>query len=81
MKFLLWGVIIVAIVLWVLRAKKTLAAMQDQQRSKHEDALPSAEPMVECAQCGIHLPSSEAIPGRLGALYCSVEHRRLHDGT
>lgn len=80
MKYLLWGLIIGAVVLWVLRTKKTLANMQDKRRDAGKDSLPQAEPMVQCAQCGIHLPGSEAVPGADGRVYCSDEHRRL-DGS
>lgn len=41
---------------------------------------PSAiEQMVQCAQCGIHFPKSEAIQARgKGKVFCCVEHRELH---
>ena len=37
------------------------------------------EDMVRCAQCGVHLPKSEAILAR-GDFYCCDEHRRLRQG-
>lgn len=93
MKFLLWGIIIAAIVLWVIRAKKTLRDTREsrhntQQHSQQHTHRPArqeqradesdAEPMLRCTHCGIHLPSSEAFTGKGGEVYCSVEHRRLH---
>ena len=35
-----------------------------------------AEPqaMLRCAQCGLHLPRDEALPGR-GGVFCGAEHR------
>jgi uncharacterized protein len=36
----------------------------------------SAEGMVACAQCGVHLPRSEALAAR-GLHYCSAAHRDL----
>jgi uncharacterized protein len=33
------------------------------------------EPMARCAQCGVHLPQSEAVAVG-GRTYCSVEHAR-----
>lgn len=37
----------------------------------------SAEDMVRCAHCGVHLPVSESV--REGDLYfCSVAHRDAH---
>lgn len=35
---------------------------------------PSTETMVRCAQCGVHVPESQALPGR-GGVFCSAEHR------
>jgi uncharacterized protein len=35
------------------------------------------ERMVDCSQCGVHLPVSEAIAAQ-GRYFCSDEHRRLH---
>jgi uncharacterized protein len=32
--------------------------------------------MVDCGQCGVHLPLSEAIQSQ-GRYFCSEEHRRL----
>jgi uncharacterized protein len=32
------------------------------------------EDMVRCRQCGLHLPSSEAVQGQAG-VYCCHEHR------
>jgi uncharacterized protein len=33
------------------------------------------ETMVACAQCGVHLPASEAVLGRSARPYCGVAHR------
>ncbi|MFM7802302.1 MAG: PP0621 family protein, partial [Limnohabitans sp.] len=34
------------------------------------------QPMVRCAQCGLHLPQNEAIASNR-AVYCSDAHREL----
>ena len=31
--------------------------------------------MVECAQCGLHLPAGDALTGKRG-VYCSAAHRQ-----
>lgn len=37
-----------------------------------------AETMVQCAQCGVHLPRSESVAA--GELrFCSPDHQRAHD--
>jgi uncharacterized protein len=39
----------------------------------------SIEQMVQCAQCGIHFPKSEAIQARgSGKVFCCTEHRELY---
>ena len=38
-------------------------------------AIAKAEPMVDCAHCGVHLPASEAVRDGASTAYCSVEHR------
>ncbi|HEY2559756.1 MAG TPA: PP0621 family protein [Caldimonas sp.] len=35
---------------------------------------PTAQPMIACAYCGVHLPRDEALPGRGGA-FCGDAHR------
>lgn len=41
---------------------------------KPSSDTPSIE-MVQCAHCGIHCPSTDAISGKLG-VYCTAQHRR-----
>ncbi len=41
---------------------------------KPPGAAPSIE-MVQCAHCGIHCPSTDAIAGKHG-VYCTAQHRR-----
>lgn len=36
------------------------------------------EPMLRCAECGLHLPGSQALPGK-GGVFCSAEHRGRHE--
>ena len=75
MKFLLWALIIGAVVLFVLHTRRAVGGTRKQARPQVE-----AEPMVPCAHCGVHLPQSEALAGEDGKLYCSDTHRRL-DGS
>lgn len=72
MKFLLWGLIVAAVLLWFWHGRRRAAGPR-----KDGDVPGSAtEKMVRCAHCGVHLPASEAVSGAAG-LYCSNEHRRL----
>jgi uncharacterized protein len=43
---------------------------------KEPGARADGERMVDCGQCGVHLPLSEAIQSQ-GRYFCSEEHRRL----
>ena len=47
------------------------------KRSVVQDrSSPSAEDMVRCTHCGVHLPRSESILSQ-GSFFCSEEHRKL----
>jgi uncharacterized protein len=48
--------------------------------------VPPVPELVACAHCGVHLPKSEAFPGRdadgslSGSYFCSEEHLKLGPG-
>jgi uncharacterized protein len=48
-----------------------------RRQAPKQDVSASAEEMVRCAQCGVHLPKSESILAG-GNFYCSDVHRREH---
>lgn len=90
MKYLIWLVVLLAVVVWFQRAKKSMLAGNDGAEGNAESGRPrpkaaqfrrssdsNAETMVQCAHCGIHFPVSEAVVHASGAHYCSEEHRRL----
>lgn len=70
-------------VIWWLRARAEARLAQQRaqqhareasQRAAAEAAAPAAaEPMVQCAHCGVHLPQGEAIAWR-GLHYCRRSH-------
>ncbi|MBV8624313.1 MAG: hypothetical protein JO174_12585 [Herbaspirillum sp.] len=89
MKYLIWLVVLLAVVVWFQRAKKSMLASNDAADAEPEAGMPqpkssrsrrssdgSVETMVQCAHCGIHFPVSEAVVHASGAYYCSEEHRR-----
>lgn len=59
---------LVLAVWWLLRPRR--GATSD--RSQGQDM--AAQPMIACAQCGLHVPRHEALPGRGGA-FCCEAHR------
>jgi uncharacterized protein len=73
MKFLLWGVIIALFVLWLTRPKGLRSPGRAQPR-----AVGATEAMLQCAECGVHFPASEALPAIDGEVFCCDEHRRRH---
>jgi uncharacterized protein len=77
MKFLIWFLVIVAVVNWLLRPKRTLqpksAAAPSTTAGRQHEAI---ESMLPCRLCGMHVPASEAIVHASGATFCCDEHRR-----
>jgi uncharacterized protein len=66
-------------VIWWLRARAEARLAEHRARQASErtgaagPAEGTAEPMVQCAQCGVHLPQGEAIAWR-GLHYCRRSH-------
>ena len=74
MKFLVWGVIIALLLLWFLRPK----ALRSDSPKKAPPAVGTPESMLQCAECGMHFPASEAVATPEGEVFCSEEHRQRH---
>ncbi len=68
MKFIVLLIVILAVV-WIARKGSRRAVGKGRDRPP----LPR-EDIVACGQCGLHLPRSEALPGR-GGVFCSEAHR------
>ena len=45
---------------------------------RRENPPTTPREMLSCAQCGLHLPRDEALPGRGGA-FCSEAHRSAYE--
>ena len=68
--------IAVFVLLWLLRGGTS-------RRSRPAQAPPAAaapQPMLACAECGVHLPRDEALPGR-GGVFCGEAHRAAFEKT
>ena len=69
MKFILI-LLVVVLVLWLAR--------RGLKRVPGQDAAPPPLPppveMVACRQCGLNVPSADALPGR-GGVFCTDAHR------
>lgn len=70
---LLIPLLLVLVVWWLLRS-----ANRRPPAPGPKPAQPAHEEMVACAQCGVHLPRSEALPGR-GGVFCGEAHRRVFE--
>ena len=72
--------ILVLLVVWVgyhLWRKGRMADTAQSKPAQRSPAKPLA--MVACANCGTHLPSTDALQVG-GVFYCSAEHRERHVG-
>lgn len=76
MKLILW-LVLGLVVLYILRKKKKPPANRSAA-AQPSAASPDAEAMLRCAECGVHLPASEALLDPAGSVFCSDEHRRRH---
>lgn len=68
---------VVLVVVWRWRGARSSAVAHKQADHSHPSAPPAD--MVACRHCGLHLPSTDALPGRKGP-YCSTAHRQVAEG-
>lgn len=73
MKYLL-VLLLLAVVVWRWRQA---GAVRTTQRVPPR--APTTTTMVACKHCAVHLPASDAVPGRNGSFYCSPQHRQLQE--
>lgn len=59
----------VFVLLWLLRG-----SFGRRPGTGASPAAAKPKPIVACMQCGVHLPSDEALPGR-GGVFCGEAHR------
>ena len=59
----------VFVLLWLLRG-----SFGRRAGTGAPPASAKPKPIVACMQCGVHLPSDEALPGR-GGVFCGEAHR------
>ena len=70
MKYLLLFVVL-AVLFFMLGARRSRPS-EPEARKPRPPAPPRA--MLSCAECGMHLPADEALPGK-GGVFCSAAHR------
>jgi uncharacterized protein len=77
MKFLLL-ILLLALVFFMLGVKR--ARPPEVKKPPAPPAELPPQDMVSCAQCGLHLPQGEALPGR-GGVFCSAAHRQAFEAA
>ena len=77
MKFLLL-IVLVLIVIWVMRAGPRMNLPKAPPTPPAPPPHKDEELMLSCAQCGLHLPKGEALPGR-GGVFCGEAHRAAYE--
>jgi uncharacterized protein len=81
MKYLL-VLAVLGVAFWLWRNNRQSAQMKDHTTSQTKSSASSLAkplPMLQCSACGVHLPQSDAVTGRLGS-YCSASHRTQQEG-
>ena len=72
MKFILFVAAVVVLV-WLLRGTIGRRLNKDDPPATPAEA-DAPRQIVACAQCGVHLPRDEALPGQ-GGVFCGDAHR------
>lgn len=69
-------ILVVLLGVWLWRKNRADDRRDTATQPKRNAANPSAAPqiMVSCDVCGVHLPQSDALPGKTKH-YCSLAHR------
>ncbi|MES2530522.1 MAG: PP0621 family protein [Pseudomonadota bacterium] len=76
MKYLLvFFVVFFAIWLWRKNRRDEMRERAVPPRKAAPPAVGAPQAMLRCAQCGLHLPASDAVQGAHG-MYCSAAHRQ-----
>ena len=75
MSRILFWILLIGLVGFAIRAKLK-ALTKDQQPPPRPPPVAEIESMTQCAHCGLHFPSSEAVRAD-GLDYCSPGHVRL----
>ncbi len=73
MKFIVF-LLAVFVLFWLLRGAIGRRSKGDAPPPTTPAAAATPQTIVACAQCGVHLPRDEALPGK-GGVFCGDAHR------
>ena len=79
MKYLLI-LIVIAVVAFMLGAKQRPSQTAERRNPSMPPQPAPPRAIVSCAQCGLHLPRDEALPGR-GGMFCGAAHRQAYEAA
>jgi uncharacterized protein len=67
---------VVFLIVWLVRGGRPGRSVPPPPSAPPPPANAAAAPdtIVSCAQCGLHLPKTDALPGR-GGVFCGEAHR------
>jgi uncharacterized protein len=73
-------ILVVLLGVWLWRKNRADDRKEVAAKPKRQDAASTGTPqiMVSCAVCGVHLPQSDALPGKKSH-YCSLAHRQQRE--
>jgi uncharacterized protein len=72
LRVLLLLAVVIAVVLWWKHQKR---GHRGTEPAPGDAEVKAPEAMLRCAECGLHLPASQSLPGR-GGVFCSTQHRQ-----
>jgi len=76
MKFIVLLIAVLALVYLLRASVRRMQQPPPSQKPKADADAPTQ--MLSCAQCGLHLPAGEALPGR-GGVFCGAAHRAAYE--
>jgi uncharacterized protein len=79
MKYLIL-ILVLALVFFVLGLKRARPSRPEPGPKREAPKAPAAgaQDIVACAECGLHVPLADALPG-LGGHFCSAAHRHAFE--
>ena len=77
MKYLIL-LVLLAVLFFMLGARRRTGADEPAARKPQPPAPAKPQAMLRCAECGMHLPADEALPGK-GGVFCGAAHRNAFE--
>ena len=78
MKFIVLVIAVLALVYLLRASLRRMRQPPPSQKGKGMGEADAPTQMLSCAQCGLHLPAGEALPGR-GGVFCGAAHRAAYE--